>query len=74
MIYQTATVYRVSIARNGNVEIETSNVPYEFFSLPQAYNYTRNRKEAEKQAQKARELINEYGVEYCLYNGILDID
>ncbi len=74
MIYQTVKVYRVSIARNGNIKIEASNVPYEFFSLPQAYKYTRNRKEAEKQAQKARELINENGVDYCLYNGILTID
>lgn len=49
---QTVTVYRVNIARNGNVTIETSNVPYVFFGPPQAYNYARNRKEAEKQAKK----------------------
>lgn len=74
MEYQTVTAYRVAISRCGEVKIETSRLPYEFFNLPQAAYYHRNIKDAKKAAQNARELINLHGVDYCLWNGLLDID
>lgn len=74
MIYTTVTVYRVRTYRNGNVKIKTSKVPYEFFNLPDAYKYHRDIKAAKKEAARARELVNFYGIDYCLYNNILDVE